>query len=92
MSRYTLSGAIRTDNNELSKEVHCRIASLSEQDLDNVVGLSDRAAMGISVALANLLVPYKVFFAQCRAQKNLLVLSSCFAKSPRQVLPQQAME
>lgn len=39
---YAFSGEIRRDVRELSRDVHCLRASLSEQDFERVVGLSAR--------------------------------------------------
>lgn len=43
MSIYAFSGETRSDNGDDSREVHCLSASLSEHDLDKVIGLSARA-------------------------------------------------
>ena len=40
---YAFSGEIRRDVGDESRDVHCLRVSLSEQDLDNVGGLSGRA-------------------------------------------------
>ncbi len=42
-SIYTFDGEIRVDVRELSRDVHCFKAILSEQDLESVDGLSGRA-------------------------------------------------
>ena len=43
LSRYTFWGMISSEASEDSKDVHCLNASLSEQDLESVGGLSGRA-------------------------------------------------
>lgn len=40
---YAFDGDIRVDARELRRDVHCFKASLSEQDLESVVGQSRRA-------------------------------------------------
>ena len=42
-SRYTFLGKMSSEASEDSNEVHCFNASLSEQDLERVGGLSGRA-------------------------------------------------
>lgn len=42
---YAFPGDMRSDVADESREVHCLRANLSEQDLDDVEGLSARASM-----------------------------------------------
>ena len=40
---YAFPGEIRSETGDDSRDVHCLSASLSEHDLDKVIGLSARA-------------------------------------------------
>ena len=40
---YAFSGETRSETGDDRRDVHCLRASLSEQDLDKVIGLSARA-------------------------------------------------
>ena len=49
---YAFSGEIKSESGDESRDVHCLSASLSEHDLDRVIGLSARAILRmVSVAI-----------------------------------------
>ena len=47
MSIYAFSGETRSESGDDRRDVHCLSASLSEHDLDRVIGLSARALISM---------------------------------------------
>lgn len=73
---YAFPGDMRSDVADESREVHCLRASLSEQDLDDVEGLSARAfILSMQRSMVNLYyTTYRASVSQHQAGRMILDL------------------